>query len=389
MKSSFRSAVAVSTMAKVMAICLAANATALAQRPALLRMFGRAPKVTADPAADYALSEVDGPWMILAHTFVGEGSEGRARRLALEIRNDLQLPAFIHQQQFDFTGEINPGRPLQQASAAAGRHMRYRNQVQYTAHAVLVGEYDHVDHPRIDSDLQRVKSAPSAVVGDQNEVEAETDLRNPVTAIKAIHRQFIRLREDEVGPMARAFVIRNPLLPEEFFQPPRVDSYVRSINEDNPYSLLTCDGNFTVVVRTFEGLGTIQGTKESESFKPSLPRINAMGAQAERMAAALRDDGHEAYTYHDRHRSLVTIGSFQSLGRELPGGQFQYDSKIRAVMSEFRAFNVDPKLARHVNGRTSQGVAANNVDNIPFDVQPTPIAVPRVNKRALFGALSR
>ena len=81
--------------------------TAVADKPSLLRMFGRAKSVEANSSKSYQLSEEDGPWMILASNFVGEGSKTRAERLAFEIRKELGLPAFIYQERFDFTGNIN------------------------------------------------------------------------------------------------------------------------------------------------------------------------------------------------------------------------------------------------------------------------------------------
>ena len=70
--------------------------------------------------------------MILAHTFLGEGSKSRAERLTAEIRRELRLPAFMSREKFDFTG--NPG--------VGSKRLRYANEYQYEAYAVLVGEYD-------------------------------------------------------------------------------------------------------------------------------------------------------------------------------------------------------------------------------------------------------
>lgn len=364
-----------------------------ADTPPLLRMFQRSEKVAADPATKYELSEIDGPWMILAHTFLGEGSRGRADKLVLEIRRDLNLPAYVYEEKFDFTGKVELGDPVRPAGYGGSHReidMRYANQVRYSAHAVLVGEYDSVDHPRIDDDLNRVKAASSSVLGDAKEMEAETDLRSPVTTIKAIHNQLLKRRKDNNGPMASAFVTRNPMLPEDYFQAPEVDSFVQQLNEDKPHSLLDCQGKYTVIVRTFEGLGAIVGGKSEQNFKPSIERLDDLALQAAKMTAGLRAEGHEAYQYHDRNKSIVTIGSFESLGRELPGGRFEYDPAILRVMNEFRAFNVDPNIARQVNGRAGQGaMATNHRGNVPFDVQPTPIAVPRAAKRKSIGFMGR
>ncbi|MEM6980425.1 MAG: hypothetical protein AAF539_12245, partial [Planctomycetota bacterium] len=154
-------------------ICVASqawpNRSASADGPSLLRMFQPRGRVAADATSAYKLTEVEGPWMILAYTFVGEGSQGRAQKLVLEIRENLNLPAFVHEQDFDFSGDVKLGAAIKQTSyqESVARQMRYRNEIRYQAHAVLVGEYDRVDHPQIESDLARVKSASSVVLGDE------------------------------------------------------------------------------------------------------------------------------------------------------------------------------------------------------------------------------
>lgn len=364
-----------------------------AEGPSLLRMFSRSNHtVSADSTKSYALTPEDGPWMVLAHTFVGEGSSELAERLALEIRRDLNLPAFVHQADFDFSGEVNAGSAVQRAGGRHGqRRMKYQNQIRYKAHAVLVGEYDRPEHPQVDADLERIKTASCAVFGDKEEMAAERDFRNPVTAVKAMHQRLAeRFADKGRGPMGNAFLTRNPMLPQDYFQAPDVDSFVRSLNDDKPNSLLNCKGRYTVVVRTFTGFSTIVDGKKEKGYTPSAERMEKCGRDAHEMTALLRAEGVEAYEFHDRNQSVVTIGSFNSLGKELPGGGFEYLPEIQRIMSQYRAFNVDPKLADHIKHQTSQGVPVNCVaEKYPFDVEPLPIAVPKVSKRSLYGARSR
>ncbi|WP_419194498.1 hypothetical protein [Novipirellula herctigrandis] len=341
-------------------------------------MFRPSPKVEADASAEYLLSEEDGPWMILASTCVGEGSKARAKRLALEIRSELGLPAYIYLERFDFTGEVNKHN-------SGNRHQRYANSYQYEAYAVLVGEYDRVENENIDKDLQTLKTARLPIFSDKEEVEKETSGINPVTSVKAMSQKLLSIRKDKtLGPMASAFVTRNPMLPAEYFDAPEVDSFVRQLNEDKDYSLLDCKAKYTVVVGTFEGLGTIVDGKKEKEFEPSGKRLDKFAADADKMCKKLRADGVEAYQFHDRTRSLVTVGGFASLGRELPDGRFEYAMDIRQTIEKYRAFN--SRVARYVPERN--GVAVNHAAMIPFDINPAPIAVPRVSKRSLYnGAL--
>ena len=361
------------------ALLFVAFGTAHADKPSLLKMFQRTPATEADPTKNYELSEEDGPWLILASNFVGAGSKQRAERLVLEIREDLGLPAYIYGEKFDFTGTIDRDKRTSKA-------LRYANRYQYDAYAVLVGEYDSVAHPDLEKDLEVIRNAHPKVFEDSDDIAAETDRSNPVTTVKSITDKLLKARRGKPrGPMGYAFVTRNPILPEEYFTAPTVDSFVHQLNEGLDYSLLECDGKYTVVVKTFEGLGTIVDGKKDKDFEPSVSRLDKFAADAGKMTSELRSQGVEAYQFHDRFRSLVTVGNFESLGRELPDGKFEYASEIRKVMRKFSALNVPPELARQVPAGT-RGVASNNVAMIPFDVEPTPIAIPKPTRRSLYGS---
>ncbi|WP_149498616.1 hypothetical protein [Roseiconus lacunae] len=351
-----------------------AGPAAVAAPPSLMRLFGKAKPI--EKADSYVLTEEDGPWLLLATTFVGENAKQRAEKAAIEIRSKLRLPAFIYQEDFNFTGTVD-------RDAQTGRRMRYANPHQYEAYAVLVGEYDSVNHESIDRDLEKLKTVQLDVFKDPNEMADEYNTESPASVIKAFGQKlFMNAKGKARNPMATAFLTRNPMLPEDFFQQPEVDSFVQELNEGMDYSLLESKGKFTVVVRTFGACGTIAGAKNSEKFKPSAERMDQFARQAGKMVKALRKQGHEAYQYHDRDRSIVTIGSFDSLGREI-GGHFEYSPEIKRVMTEFSALNAPN--SRSLNG--GKAYMANHVAMIPFDVQPAPIAVPKASKRSLYSAL--
>ena len=228
-----------------LSLALFAVGTVHADKPSLLKMFQRTPSAEADPAKTYELSEEDGPWLILASNFVGEGSKQRAEKLVLEIREDLGLPAYIYREKFDFTGTID-------RDARTAKAVRYANRYQYEAYAVLVGEYDSVSHPNLERDLEAIRTAQPKVYQDTDDIAAETDRSNPVTTVKSITEKLLKARRGKPrGPMGHAFVTRNPILPEEYFAAPKVDSFVSQLNEGLKYSLLKCDGKYTVVVKTF------------------------------------------------------------------------------------------------------------------------------------------
>ena len=77
-----------------------------AQTNTILKMFGKDTSAKPLNSDSLELTEAEGPWLILASNFVVVGSRQRAERLANEIRQQLELPAYIYKEKFDFTGTI-------------------------------------------------------------------------------------------------------------------------------------------------------------------------------------------------------------------------------------------------------------------------------------------
>lgn len=340
--------------------------------PSFLKLFGKR-TVASDPQGDYRLTEIEGPWLILAATFTGEMGRTHAQELVLEFRSQYNLPAFVYEETFDFTG------PLEQPTTT-GRQLRYANATRYAAFAVLVGEFDSYNHPDIEKTLRSVKTMRPKVF---SEVTPEDEV-GAMSTIRRIRSDLLGSKSNSAaGPMYNAYLTRNPLLPETFTQAPEVDSFVSSLNKNVEYSLLDCEARYTVVVRTFEGLSTTMiGGKTKNELNPDKDRLDASMAMANKMVIALRKKGVEAYEFHDRTRSIVTVGSFDSLGTNSRNG-FQYAPEIQKVMQDYAA---NEQVGRDPNGNYVRYV--NNIEKIPFDVRPYPIAVPRITKRSLYsGAL--
>jgi hypothetical protein len=356
----------------VILVAIAPARSLSAAPPSLLRIFGKSPQADAGQSDPRKLTEVDGPWMILATSFAGSEGRQKAERLADELSKDFGLPTFIHEENFDFTGKINQG-------GVTGRTLRYANQTQYQAFAVLVGEYDSVDHPQLIRDLKRIKVCKPKMYErgdvDSGAGEAET----PMDAVKNLQRGLLkRVGKTPPGPLHNAFATTNPMLPEEYFLIPEVDSFVMELNSQVEYSLLDNPGKFTVVVATFAGLSTIVDGRKDKAFEPSSERMESCALNAHKMVRELRKQGVEAYEFHDRTRSLVTIGSFHSLGQTKPDGGFEYTPAIRRVMETHRAGSDQEPT------QFGPGIRARHVASIPYDVHPTPIAVPRKSKRSLY-----
>lgn len=340
-----------------------------------------------DPQAMYPLAEKDGPWLVLATTFRGEGAREDARKLVQELRGSHRLTAYTHEKAFDYTGAqrgtgFNPdGTP---------KRMRYANEGHVIEVAVLVGDFASAEDPRAQKMLQKVKQLRPRSLEDTKANRLESD--------------FIQANRDHVGgagatkpPLHTALLIPNPLLPADYFSRQQIDAFVMEMNADVTHSLLDCPGRYTVRVATFTGAGTFNtgsGQVESEAEDRSRVDVNRFldvlkgsgwkdpqlrgveeesrlveaADKAHRLTEALRRSGWPAWEFHDRDSSIVCVGSIDQIALPGPGGRQVPHPEVARIVA---ALGPDPAaLAR---GQ----IMPRAFDGILLDVQPRPIDVPR------------
>jgi hypothetical protein len=318
-------------------------------------------RIEADPNKSYAASEANGPWMILATTFRGPQAERQAHELVLELRKRFKLTAYTHRKTFDYTGRetglgLTPdGRPK------VMRHMQAVVEV-----AVLVGDFSRVDDPDVEKVLHTIRYAePHCLASGSSTAQTFSELRR-------WQKQLLPAGSErkQRGPMGHAFVVTNPLLPPEFFAPKGLDKLVLDMNKQVEHSLLDCPGKYSVRVATFSGAVLIDQRKirEVQSGKPLESRLVAAAEKAHALTDLLRRKGYEAYVFHDRHASYVTVGSFNSVGTPRPDGKIEINPQIHKIMQTFGA---DPSSA--VGGV----IKPKRVGDIVLDIQPLPVEVPR------------
>ena len=192
--------------------------------------------------------------------------------------------------------------------------------------------------------------------------------------------------EKSKGPMRNAFITMNPLLPPDYYSAKGVDKFVLEINKGVKYSLLDCPGKYTVKVATFTGgvtidQGVIQKIEQGKQFKS---RLAEAADRAHRLTMALRAKGVPAFEFHDRYQSIVTVGSFQSVGTRQPDGKIDLDPGLHAIMEKYGA---DKKI---VPGQAAPQVGAPKSEaNIAFDIQPMPVEVPKRSISADYARATR
>ncbi len=54
----------------------------------------------------YPITDQNGPWLIMAATFTGEGAEQQAAELVYELRKEFKLPAYSYQKKFEYSKPV-------------------------------------------------------------------------------------------------------------------------------------------------------------------------------------------------------------------------------------------------------------------------------------------
>lgn len=311
-----------------------------------------------------------GPWLVFAMSFDGYNAKSQAEQLATELRRDYKLQAYCMDKKLDYT------QPLIGAGVDTNgnnRKMKFRDKKVIDGYAVLVGDFDSIDSPAIKEALASVK--------------------------------MILKKKSNSPDKVNCFTTRNPMLPDDYYKTPEVDRFVKKLNEQREHSefnLLECPGKFTVRVAVFSGedraIGGWGGSGSHDNIDDQkLSQLEVAAERAALTAKALRIAGYEAYQFHDRTKSIVTVGSFNELGRDDKSNRFAYDPAIQKIVARFGATSqqtrsaygltqtprllfdlVEQKQIPEINeGNEKSKLKWFTKYSVAFDLKPTPMAVPK------------
>jgi hypothetical protein len=364
-------------------LVLAASGAALAAPPwASLIPFK---KIEANPQANYELTEQHGPWLIMCTSFAGPTAEQQAHDLVLELRQKFKLEAFSYRQTFDFT-DTTEGIGYNRYGER--KRMRYLNGSKFDEIAVMVGHFVSLENPEVDKALDTIKHAHPETLGAKYGAKSSQRFGG----LRTIYRTVTLNAEiKEKGPMGAAFVTKNPLLPDEYFNASGLDPFLVEINKDLPHSLLNCQGKYTVRVAVFRGVDTmkVDEFEKLTSKERPMSKIDEAALKASKLCAALRARGVEAYEFHDRTESIVTIGSFQQYGTPRNDGKTEINPAMYQIMEQYgpqeTAVAWDPN-SKGLQLRTEKvsGMPRGMSNMIPFDAQPWPVEVPKQSIAAAY-----
>jgi hypothetical protein len=340
--------------------------------------------VEADKNKTYTLTQEQGPWIIMACSFNGPHAEQQAHDLVLELRKKYWMEAFVHRMNFKLDDPNGNAQPMYASP--------YRREYQMVAEnpgafrdgaikeiAVVVGNFPAINDPEARKVLQKLKAADPEcfrAIPEEAQSRSLALMRSLQAGVKDKDLpQGVEGRK-ETGPLAHAFITRNPLLSEDFFAPKNgVDDLVLKINKNVEHSLLDCPGKYSVQVATFTGeviinQGEIQAIQKGLKAGPESTKqgLAAAAEKAHDLTKALRIKGWDAYEFHDHNASIVTVGSFESVGQPRPDGKIEINPQAYQIIETFRA--------KEVKGG-SGALQPESLIGIFFDVQPILVEVPK------------
>ena len=357
-----------------------------------------------------------GPWFVMAKSYRGPEAKQLAEQLANELRKDFQLTAYCVSKKLDYTERLD-GIGFDENGNS--RRMKFRDNKVVEGYTVLVGDFDSIDSPAITETLSKIKRiTPSMMANGAEPSDPNSDTVSSYR--KYLQKIVIKSKENakenavaNPGPMFGAFVTRNPLLPAEFYKAPELDKFVKKLNEEknfSDFSLINCAGKYTVRVAVFRGDDQSVSWGRSTNSLSDEDKVSQLDLAAERAALtvrALRRAGYEAYQYHDRSQSYVTVGSFNELGTTNSANQFVYSDRIQEIISRFGGTKkvtrsqygqtqsptllfdlVDQRTIPELNDRESKKLGEWLAKySVAFDLKPAPMAIPKmpVYNGMLFG----
>jgi hypothetical protein len=283
----------------------------------VLTSQAEANRIEAVQGKRYTLTERHGPWMIMVAGLYSVSPDGIVRdgktpeQLADELVYELRsrgIPAYAY--------AVDGIDEAVETIDRLGRQETRRFQTTRGQVCVIAGNYKSFDDPTAQKTLAYIKKLYPECLGQKN--------------VKLFKKK-------SQGPLSGAFLTINPLLSPEEVKARQHDPLLVKLNAGSKYSLYDNKGQYSLVVATFSGkkVAHLGNSNAPEAFaalelinrsdeagsdgfgrfwkKDQESDLNAASANAWELAVALRErENIDAYVWHDRYQSIVTVGSFES-----------------------------------------------------------------------------
>lgn len=318
---------------------------------------------TQEPTIKYPLTNREGPWLIHVASFRGDQSLEFAHLLAEEVRTKHRLLSFIYsmneedakrdreqlkQYQMQFVGSDKV--------AESNERQKFKTVRVVKEYSVFVGNYPTMEKAREQTEDIKAFPPPASIpsyglnlFNESNTVEKADSQKSDLASIfslKSNRTEDRKLLNQKLGnPFRQAFVVRNPIfakskVPTVVNQqaPVAIDPTWPALNEKEKYSIFTCTKPWTLVVAKFappteaqvSPTGSVVQTGAGLPSQNVGKGLEAAAETARQVADLLRDGGkgYDAYVFHTRQYSLVTVGAFDS----------RYDPKMEQAWTILKGF---------------------------------------------------
>jgi hypothetical protein len=281
-----------------------------------------------EPVEPFLLTTEAGPFMVVAHIFRGDYAVKKAQALAMELRNEHRLPAFV------YFLKLKPGNsnirdipPTAERGVDQGYIGPPESELITDEAVVLVGNCPTIDHA---NDLRKtVKKLKPRALADHNSIfpwrngkglERAFITTNPLLAAQDLYPG--RPGHNAAAPKLPPGAVVDPELLRSQFTP-KADPEVVRWNKGTPHSIDKCPAPYSLVVAEFSGRSQLAAEAPPQNiltkFLDDSP-LNTAFDDAEKLASMLskheviRSLGVQPYVYHDRTSSRVLLGAYQSPG---------------------------------------------------------------------------
>jgi hypothetical protein len=251
-----------------------------------------------EPIEPYLLTKENGPFMVLARVFRGPQAEKMALVLVKELRNDYRLPAYILRTK-DYPGRsLIRGTPPTVPSEVMAPNIKMPEKIRtFDEAAVLIGnEKTLAGSEKLWREVKKIK--PKCMAN----MSSPFPWRNGLSA---------------------AIRTTNPYVPAQNLFPRAQDRLVIQMNKDmGQRNVANCPGRYSLQIADFAGRSAYDFNPKGGSSlhlwnlheSPLQKAAENAVKMAETLARApeIQRLGQPIYVYHDRTRSKVFIGSFNS-----------------------------------------------------------------------------
>ncbi|MFN0053311.1 MAG: hypothetical protein ACKV0T_14100 [Planctomycetales bacterium] len=300
----------------------------------------------------YKLAPNHGPWMIMVTSLSGETKEQeeRATKAADELVFQLRkkgIPAYVYSTEDKYEevhGIDRMGRPKKRKYVA-----------QHGMIGIVAGNYPSLEDKAAQQTLKFIKRF------------------EPKVSVEGKDRKV----QEFPLPLNKAYLVRNPLLPAEQLARKVKDPLLLQLNNGMENSLFENKGKYSLIVASFYGNSQIKPVEFAKFDKQLKNNTNISlenaGRESWQLCKAMRSQGIEAYVYHEKFRSIVTVGSFKT--KDDP----EIERKIKMFEAKYKRDESTGKDVLVAESIQISGMRKGDAPSLAWTMDPQPklIEVPR------------